>query len=256
MDDRTYRRFTAELVAWAEANPAVIGLVALGSMARAGRDPDEWSDHDFWVVAETGAAPTIRDDPTWLPDHERIVLFNAETEHGRNVIYDDGHLIEQAVFEPSEVSITRANDYRVMVDKGGIADQMAAIAQATAEESAGRNRAVSFGRFASQLVIGLTRYGRGEELSADAMIKHHALGNLLGLLGRGHAGELDSLDPFRRFELARPDLAPPLLEALKGPAPGAATAMLDLAAEHLTDLEPNTPELRTTLRTLIMRVAR
>ena len=41
---------------------------------------------------------------------------HVETEHGRNIIYDDGHLIECAVLKLSELEITRANDYRVAVD--------------------------------------------------------------------------------------------------------------------------------------------
>ena len=103
MDPSTYDRFTTELVAWAESMPSVIGFVAVGSMADRSHSPDEWSDHDFWVVTTDEAAPTVRNDPSWLPDRDRIVVFFNDTQHGRSAIYDDGHLIEMAVFGDSEL---------------------------------------------------------------------------------------------------------------------------------------------------------
>ena len=82
MDAATYRRFTDELTARAAGNSEVVGLVALGSMAGTVRAPDEWSDHDLWVVATDDAASELRDDPSWLPDPHRIVLFYQETSSG------------------------------------------------------------------------------------------------------------------------------------------------------------------------------
>ena len=259
MNRADYDRFTDHLQVWAEQHPEVLGLVAVGSMAGTARQPDQWSDHDFWVVATDEAAPTIREDRAWLPDADRIVLFFAETEHGRNAVYDDGHLIEQAVFGHSELEVASANDYRVLVDKADIADRMAAIVARTTGRQAEVDPNTTFGKFAAQLVIGLTRYGRGELLSADVMAKGWALGNLVDLLGRYGEPEtpvpLDNLDPRRRFETAFPDLGGRLAAATAAPIPAAATAMLDIAEAHLDGLAANTPELRTALRRLIARAS-
>ena len=66
MNRADYDRFTEHLRAWADVHSEVLGLVALGSMAGMRRQPDQWSDHDFWVVATDEAAAAIRDDRTWL----------------------------------------------------------------------------------------------------------------------------------------------------------------------------------------------
>ena len=222
-------------------------------MADRGRSPDEWSDHDLWIVAQTEAVEAIRDDPSWLPDADRIILRYLETEHGRNVIYDDGHLIEFAVFKHDELEITAANVYRVLVDKADLESRMAAIVRATARGEV--DLATIFGRFVGQMVIGLTRYGRGELLSADSMIKKWAMENLLTLVGRTVAPEtdapLDSLDPRRRFEAAFPTLAERL--AGTGTLPETATVMIDLAEEHLAAIPSNTAAVRATLRSLVER---
>jgi len=228
-------------------------LVAVGSMADRGRSPDEWSDHDFWIVAQAEAVEAIRDDPLWLPDADRIILRYAETEHGRNVIYDDGHLIEFAVFELGELEITRANVYRVLVDKADLESRMAAIVQATVAGEV--DPAATFGRFVGQLVIGLTRYGRGELLSADSMIRKWAMENLLTLLGRTVSPEtdapLDNLDPRRRFEAAFPRLAARLGGA--GTLLDTASVMIELAEEYLAAIPSNTTAVRATLRSLVER---
>ena len=225
-------------------------------MADRGRSPDEWSDHDFWIVAQTEAVEAIRDDPSWLPDADRIILRYLETEHGRNVIYDDGHLIEFAVFKHEELEITAANVYRVLVDKADLESRMAAIVRATTQGEV--DLATVFGRFVGQMVIGLTRYGRGELLSADSMIRKWAMENLLTLLGRTVPPEtdapLDNLDPRRRFELAFPALAQHLETASLMAAPETAAAMVDIAETYLTDSPGNATEVRVMLRNLIDRV--
>src|SRR5690349_8830027 len=75
MDRASYDDFAARLTASLEARPGVLGLVAAGSFASG---PDEWSDHDFLVVAEPAVTESLRTDPTWLPDHERLVLHYRE----------------------------------------------------------------------------------------------------------------------------------------------------------------------------------
>ena len=70
----TFEVELAELIATLDANPEVTGLVLAGSTADRAR-VDEWSDLDFLVVAASDeAAVRMRDDLTWLPRSDRIVL--------------------------------------------------------------------------------------------------------------------------------------------------------------------------------------
>ncbi|MCP4416424.1 MAG: hypothetical protein GY805_07370, partial [Chloroflexi bacterium] len=48
-------------------DPRVLGLVALGSMAQQDFQPDEWSDHDFFVITIQGVQEDMRQDLSWLP---------------------------------------------------------------------------------------------------------------------------------------------------------------------------------------------
>ena len=86
MEKAAYEAFTAELVGNLGDRSDVLGLVAVGSMADG---PDVWSDHDFLVIADPGAAEALRTHLTWLPAHERIVLSFRETAHGVKAVYDD-----------------------------------------------------------------------------------------------------------------------------------------------------------------------
>ena len=121
MEAVEYQRFTRDLIAWAGSESAVMGLIAVGSTSPMTRDPDEWSDHDVFVVTTAGTSAGLLGDPSWLPDSERIVMWHTETVDGRAAVYDDGHLIELAVFEAPNLPPLSLNDYRVLVDKSDLA---------------------------------------------------------------------------------------------------------------------------------------
>jgi hypothetical protein len=145
-----YRRFTSELTRWAQSRADVLGLVAVGSTADASHAPDQWSDHDVFVVTAPGVAAALRDDLSWLPDAERIVMVLADTEHGGCVVYDDGHMIEMAALDEDELHVLSVNDHRVLLDRGGIAAQIATLADHTATrvstaDPSGSHRRDTFG---------------------------------------------------------------------------------------------------------------
>ena len=109
MDPDAYRAFTEELRARLAGDARVVGLVAVGSMADRDDGPDEWSDHDFFVITRTGEQEALRVDLGWLPDGDRVALAFRETEHGLMVVYDDGHLLEFAVFDLDEIALAGVN---------------------------------------------------------------------------------------------------------------------------------------------------
>lgn len=234
MDAASYSAFTDSLARRLDADPRVVGLVALGSMSGDGPPADDFSDHDFFVVTRSGAQEACRTDLGWLPGADRAVLVHRETEHGLKVVLDDGHLLELAVFDIEELLVARANRYRVLLDRGGVEERMASVAAKPVETLSDRWLC---GQLLGNLLVGGGRAARGELLSARLFVAGHATGHLLRLLARHVPPEapvpLDDLDPFRRFERAFPRLGGELNAALARPPLPAAIALLDLAAREL-----------------------
>ncbi len=266
MDAAEYDGFTSSLIAWAAHDERVLGLVALGSMAGGERPPDQWSDHDFWVIVRDGEAAPVRAERTWLPSAERVVVHFAETEHGRSAIYDDGHLVEYAVFDNHELEIARANAYWVLVDRCDLAERMAAMAERTAVSAHGNDPSgeARVGKFLSQMVIGANRFGRGEVLSANSLIRGYATSSLISLLAAFAVAEvsenirkLDNLDAHRRFESVYPTLATHLSAVMERPLPGVMADLLAIAREQLLGrVEALTPSALDAVAGVVARASR
>ena len=238
MNRQEYHAFTYQLQAVLQADERVMGLVAVGSMADISHAPDEWSDHDFFVI--TRQPEDFRSDLSWLPEATAILFSYRETAHGVKVVYDTGHLLEFAVFHPDELQLARVNDYRVLIDRADIRTTLAGLQQTTAQQATLADDHFLFGQLLTHLLVGTGRYARGEHLSGHIFIKHYAVADLLTLLARhlptaNHA-ELDNLDPFRRFERAYPVLGARINAALLLTPPQAAREILAMAEEHLAHL--------------------
>ncbi len=237
MDLAAYRDFTRRLQANLQADDRVLGLIALGSMAEVNRLPDDWSDHDFFVITPPGEQEDFRQNPGWLPDHESIVLSIRETAHGLKVLYESGHLLEFAIFDIDELAQVHINDYRVLLDRADITSIVVNIAKRPAQSPFDATK--QFTMVISLIYVGMGRYARGERLSAHAFIKHHLLGHLLSLLAHlldGDNARLDNLDAFRRFEQVYPDVGAEISRVLLLPIPQAAESLLDLTVHHAPEL--------------------
>ncbi len=235
-----FRRWTERLHANLATDPRVIGLVMLGSSAEAGRTPDQWSDHDFFVITTSGDQEGFRTDLGWLPDAEQIVLRPRETAHGLKVLFADGHLIEFAVFDLDELRMARANDYRVLLDKadGAINTALAEIARPSESHAFDREREMAL--VLSLLLVGAGRVARGEVLSGQRFIKDFAFSGLLRLIAHEIPAAVgsrpDNLDPFRRVEASYPALAKELQAALLLEPLASAGALLTFIETHLRDV--------------------
>ncbi len=239
MDSANYADFSRRLLAAAAADCKVIGLVALGSMARQDYEPDRFSDHDFFLVTVPGVQQSFRDDLAWLPDASAIALAFQETAHGLKVLYRSGHLLEFAVFDLDELRLARVNRYLVLLDRADVAARLADLAArttATARAEAPGDR-VLFGQFLCHLAIGAGRYARGERASGRHVVFAYAQQELLQLIARRVAAQeshlLDNLDPWRRFERVYPELGDRLSRAAALPAPAAARLLLGIAEDTL-----------------------
>ncbi|MCY1045555.1 hypothetical protein OV208_29840 [Corallococcus sp. bb12-1] len=239
MDADAYQGFTTELTRRADADGRFRGLVALGSMAARDYLPDDFSDHDFFVIAQPGHAETLRQERGWLPRAEEVSHAFRETAHGVKVVYRDGHLLEFAVFDLEELSWARVNRYRVLLDRGDVAARMEERAQATARElqQTAPDDAWLFGQWLTQVLVGLGRHARGEVLSGRSRLDE-AVRLFCLLLARhvpaSEASVLDGLDPLRRVERVYPSLGRELARAQEGDSPGLARALLQFAARELS----------------------
>jgi len=236
MTPEAYKTFTEQLCRNLDADARVIGLVALGSMAAVSRQPDAFSDHDFFVITLPGEQEGFRQDLSWLPNVDQIVLTIRETDHGLKVIDVDAHLLEFAVFDAEEITYAKVNDYRILIDKQDIEDRIKSqVYEAPTVYDPTRDLAM----VRALIYVGAGRAHRGEGLSAHAFIKHHLLTHLLALCTHllqtedATAPPLDSLDPFRRFEQAYPQLGEELHALLLKPPLQAATDLLDFIDTHI-----------------------
>lgn len=239
MDPAAYDALTVALAESLAADERVLGLVLLGSSAAGA---DRWSDHDFFVVTHPGAQEELRTDLSWLPRGVELVLTFRETAHGLKLLTREGHLLELAVFDLDELALAGVNRYRVVLDRGGVAERMAEVAATGPREPASLEHHV--GQLVTCALVGALRHRRGETLSGAAFVTSLALPHLLELVAATvppeDADARDDLDPFRRFERAYPELGAELAALLREPPDVAAAGLLAVADRVV---RPRRPEL-------------
>src|SRR2546426_10657724 len=245
MDRPAYDRFSDRLHQRLAADERVLGLVALGSMS-GDPPPDQWSDHDFFVITRPGEQERMRTGLSWLPDGEQIVLAYRETAHGVKGLYRDAHLLEFAVFDPEETSVARINRFRVLLDRGGIDERMRALRERTSRDLADRrpDPLWSSGQMLTALLVRAGRYRRGERLARRALAPpaaNHPAPLRAFAVPSQNARALDTLDPLPRFEKAHPRLGRELDEALGNPPAEAALRLLRIALRELPQRIPEFP---------------
>ncbi|WP_291381940.1 hypothetical protein [Demequina sp.] len=223
------------VLATLSARRDVVGVVGMGSTADPSR-VDEWSDHDIAIIVKPEATAVFRDGLVWLPHPEDLVLRTVEHHGGGKAVYSNGHLVEWGVATLESLRTWVADRYRVLLDRGGVAETMAEIASrrfAANEADAERDIAV----FLFELLHGVGRWRRGERISAGNVIRNGAVGALLravrATLPSHEAGALDRLDGFRRIEQAYPIVAAQIAEAVAQSPETAARRLLAIATEHL-----------------------
>ena len=225
-----YQARLSDLVA---QRPEVIGLIFVGSAAATER-VDQYSDQDFFLVVKEGAGEGFRQDLSWLPNSTNIALHPRETAHGLKVVYQNGDVLEFAVFEDSELELSTANDYRVALDRADLTARMAKIAERSIPSEV--NRAQEFELFLSLILIGVGRARRGEVLAAEQHIKGYALDHALRLIRLAKpvdASRKDSLNAYRRFEFDYPELGRELQDLMLRPAEESAKSLAVLVLREI-----------------------
>lgn len=260
MQTDTYHAFTDQLTADLQNDDRVQGLVLLGSTADQSHPPDQWSDHDFFVITVSGEQEDFRTHFDWLPDHEDIVLTVRETAHGLKVLYPNGHLLEYAVFDLAEIALAQANDYHVAFDRGGVEAAMQAITTLPDVDTyTPANLSRDMGMFLCLLVVGAGRVARGEAISGQVFIRTYAVGHLLSALAhalqKSEVTQLDNLDPYRRFERVFPQIGAEINTALNHDPVGAALDLLDVYERHLCEVRPYSQDATSTVQAFLLHTA-
>ncbi len=250
-----YQAYTQSLVALAEADDRIDGLVVLGSTAKTHHQPDQWSDHDFWLIVKNGTEDDFHTDLSWIPQFDRHVLAFRETNHGWKVVFEDGHVLEYAIFPYSELHWARFHHYALLVDKTDISDRLKKMKTTQDENHTTVSPLQQVQFLLSLLVIGMGRYNRGEKLSGLLYIKHHALEqyhNLLqSIVPPQNAHLVDDLSPSRRLEWTHPEYAEKLHPIITASVPDGAELLLDLAVEFADQIDDFPSDAIETVRHVI-----
>ena len=220
---------------------AALALIGLGSVGRELDRLDEFSDLDFFVIVESGHKQAFIDDPSWLGAAHPLVYQFRNTADGYKFLYADGIYGEMAVFDPDELATAAYAPGRLVWARAGVPDAWAAPATWPPRRSPPTVEHL-LGEALTNLYVGLTRFRRGEKLSALRFIQGYAVDrvvDLAHLMAEATDANADAFDGPRRFEQRYPTLAaelPALLPGYEG-APAAAAAILTLLGRHF-DLDP------------------
>lgn len=223
-------------------NPKIIGLVLVGSTAETKR-VDEWSDHDFFVITNSGEQEPLRRDLSWLPNSESIAFWFRETEHGLKVVYNSGDILEFAIFDCEELRGCMVNHHRLAYGNNDVAQALSTAKDRLPEIVVGDDLS-DFRHFLSVLVIQVGRARRGELLTAGQGIRGTATTALLKVLTRQlpHDQRLDRLDVSRRFEFAHPEIGTAIADALAQQPEAAANDLLRISDKYLPPLWTQYPQ--------------
>ncbi|WES64314.1 hypothetical protein P0L94_17835 [Microbacter sp. GSS18] len=225
-------------------HPDLIGLALLGSASDdAAARRDEWSDHDFFAIIADGRADAVRPDLSWLPDQASLALTAREGELGFVAVYDDGHVMEFAFAEASELSGALAGEATIVVDDD--LRTVSALIDRSRERAAAADRfdPVNDARLVLvKLLIGVGRARRGEVLVAGQFVRTWAAQHLIRAVRGRHpersGSERDRIDPARRFERDFPEWGEVIAHAVAQEVEPAARELYRL----LRRLEPGWPE--------------
>ncbi len=216
------------------ARDDVVGVVGMGSTADASR-VDEWSDHDVAIVVVPGAEGRYRGQVDWMPEADRLVLVLEEHHGGGRAVYDDGHLVEWGVATIESLGNWAADDFSVLLDRGGVEVVMERVASKPFPGNV-PDPTLDAALFLTALLHGVGRARRGESLSGGDIIRGDAVRALVRAVraqSRAELAVLDRLDGLRRVELALPALAAQIAEAIAQEPELAARALLDIADRHV-----------------------
>ena len=171
------KRFN-EIIQLNQHKEEVLAFIGLGSMHDLTR-LDAYSDIDFFILVQSQQDKKIyMEDMSWLDVHP-IIFSYIETRDGLKVVYEDGILLEFAVFTMDELKLIPFQEGTIYYKKPFIEEH---DLKPQLEQSHPFNLNKTISNCLSNLYVGLLREHRGEHVAAFLMIQVYATSNLLKIL--------------------------------------------------------------------------
>ncbi|WP_339892072.1 hypothetical protein [uncultured Alteromonas sp.] len=219
-------------------HPLGLGLLGLGSSGKQSDRMDIYSDLDFFALVAEGSKQAFIEDLSWLGAIQPIAFCFRNTYDGYKLLFDDGVFCEFAIFEPAELVRIPFEEGLFIWRDPNITEQLA-VPNRTAPDFSD-NIEYLLGELLTNLYVGMSRYRRGERLSAMRFIQVYALDRLVNLLDlQLSATQLACRDKFcidRRAEQRHPSYTALLEKCLLGSdkLPEVAATLLAFTAQHYT----------------------
>ncbi|QQE77235.1 hypothetical protein [Alicyclobacillus sp. SO9] len=193
----------------AKMNGALL-LLGLGSVGVETDRLDDYSDLDFFVIVAPGYKRRYIENLDWLEQVRPLVYSFQNTADGSKIMFNDGIYGEYAVFEERDLRNIPHVHGRVVwkdplyknTDVGANLRQEQKVRIDSLDHPL--NEALT------NLYVGLTRYARGEKMSATRFIQGYAVDSIISVL---HLLEKENKyfpDPFvneRRLEVRFPNFS-------------------------------------------------
>lgn len=226
-----------------------LALLGLGSVGQALSRLDEYSDLDFFVIVKTGYKPGFIADLDWIGRVHPLAYSFPNTTDGSKLLFADGVFCEFAIFEPDELAHIPFAPGRLVWQAAGFDATL--LEKTAAAPAAERSIEWLVGEALTNLYLGLSRFWRGEKLSAARFIQGYAVDRVVELAARIEPARPEPGDPFdnaRRFEQRFVETAVFLPQFIPGynHSPAAAQAILEFLDQHFT-INPTMKEAILTL---------
>ncbi|ACO46579.1 hypothetical protein DEDE109153_07295 [Deinococcus deserti] len=220
----------SEIAASLEQSGKAQALIGLGSTGPEQWRLDNYSDLDFFVVADLGQKAALLADLSWLTCIAPLAFLFRNTADGYKCLYEDGIFCEFAVFEAHELPGIPFAPGSMVWKKKDVPDILARPTQRRSVPPVDLEGET--GEALTNLFVGLQRYARGERLSAFRFVQGYALDRVFRLALHLEASTKGMEDVFaveRRFEQRFPEVATQLPAFAPGyvRTPQAALAILE-----------------------------
>ena len=206
-----------EIGASLERSDKAVALIGLGSVGLEVDRLDEFSDLDFFVIVEPGHKAEFIEHLDWLGSICPISYFFQNTPDGHKLLFQDGIFCEFAVFEERELPEIPFAPGRIIWKKHDVPETLA-LPQRVHSVQENPSLEWSLGEALTNLYVGVSRFHRGERLSAMRLIQGYSVDRVLELAARitsGTSGE-DVFAPERRYEQRHPSIAKELPAFMQG----------------------------------------
>lgn len=165
-----------DIIAFNQHNPDILAFIGLGSMDETYR-LDAYSDVDFFIIVNPSLKPILYNDVSWL-NVSSIACWFQETMDGLKVVYEDGILLEFAIFTLDQLPHIEESGGRIYFLKEGISVEDVMVRKPNTMTF---NFEKTLNMLYAHCYIGMMRERRDEHVAAHTMIQVYAAHELCEL---------------------------------------------------------------------------